>query len=179
MKKIMIAALLISGIPWAVEPANAFSDELLLNGSLTLLPETPGETSISATNNGPPFLAPRGFFPGVELVEPGTKLISDFVYLDPNDPTGQTVTLLSDGDTGISIGGVPVGVSLITAMVETGQFQDVSIFLSAQPGQIQVLSDVEATPLPPTWTMLLAGLAAFGFFYHRGAKRNYLGIATA
>lgn len=36
-----------------------------------------------------------------------------------------------------------------------------------------------ATPLPPTWTMMLAGIAGFGFIAHRRKKSRSAGIAAA
>ena len=36
-----------------------------------------------------------------------------------------------------------------------------------------------ATPLPTSWTMMLIGLAGFGFFAYRGSKRNVAAIAAA
>ncbi len=37
-----------------------------------------------------------------------------------------------------------------------------------------------ATPLPPTWTMMLIGLAGFGFFLHRRKRRDeFTGMITA
>jgi hypothetical protein len=35
-----------------------------------------------------------------------------------------------------------------------------------------------ATPLPPTWTMLLAGLVGLGLFVYRGSKTGSAGIAA-
>jgi hypothetical protein len=38
---------------------------------------------------------------------------------------------------------------------------------------------VEATPLPSTWTMLIAGFLGLGFFAYRGSKKNATAIAAA
>jgi hypothetical protein len=39
--------------------------------------------------------------------------------------------------------------------------------------------EVAATPLPPTWTMLIAGFIGLGFFVYRGAKKNAAPLAAA
>jgi hypothetical protein len=38
---------------------------------------------------------------------------------------------------------------------------------------------VAATPLPPTWTMLIAGFIGLGFFAHRSSRKRTAGLATA
>jgi hypothetical protein len=38
---------------------------------------------------------------------------------------------------------------------------------------------VAATPLPSTWTMLIAGFLGLGFFAYRGSKKNTAAIAAA
>jgi len=38
---------------------------------------------------------------------------------------------------------------------------------------------VGATPLPSTWTMLIAGLVGLGFFSYRGSKKNSAALAAA
>lgn len=40
------------------------------------------------------------------------------------------------------------------------------------------LGPVTATPLPPTWTMLIAGFVGLGFFAYRGSKRNAASFAA-
>ena len=47
--------------------------------------------------------------------------------------------------------------------------------LGQSPSQTQqdlISGSLVATPLPSTWTMLLAGFAAFGFFAFRGSKKS-------
>jgi len=38
---------------------------------------------------------------------------------------------------------------------------------------------VNATPLPSTWTMLIAGFAGLGFFAYRGSKNRSAALAAA
>ncbi len=40
-------------------------------------------------------------------------------------------------------------------------------------------SPTPATPLPSTWTMLIAGFVGLGFFAYRGSKKNTAAIASA
>jgi len=61
--------------------------------------------------------------------------------------------------------------------------------ITIDPGQLDsaglnefdlVLSPgVGATPLPSTWTMLIAGLVGLGFFSYRGSKKNSAALAAA
>jgi hypothetical protein len=60
-------------------------------------------------------------------------------------------------------------VTVVFSLKESGVFQDVSQYFNLAPGAIQVRSDVE-TPLPSTWTMMLIGLAAFGFVATRRVR---------
>lgn len=39
------------------------------------------------------------------------------------------------------------------------------------PGLLSTVGSVSATPLPSTWTMLIAGFAGSGFFAYRGSKK--------
>ena len=44
---------------------------------------------------------------------------------------------------------------------------------------VEFTSFVGQTPLPSTWTMLIAGFAGLGFFAYRGTKKSSAAIATA
>jgi len=41
------------------------------------------------------------------------------------------------------------------------------------------LTPVSATPIPPTWTMMLLGLAGFGFLAYRQTKKGSVALAAA
>jgi hypothetical protein len=41
------------------------------------------------------------------------------------------------------------------------------------------VSLVSPTPLPSTWTMLIAGFVGLGFIAYRGAKKNSAAVASA
>jgi hypothetical protein len=61
--------------------------------------------------------------------------------------------------------------------------------ITIDPGQLDsaglnefdlVLSPgVGATPLPSTWTMLIAGFVGLGFFAYRGSKKNTAPVSVA
>ncbi|MGO9327852.1 MAG: hypothetical protein ACLQJ0_07015 [Steroidobacteraceae bacterium] len=79
--------------------------------------------------------------------------------------------------------------SSLSAINSTGSY---GFFFTGAPGAYQeyqtgaggsftsiVYSTVGATPLPSTWTMLIAGFAGLGFFAYRGTKKNSAAIAAA
>ena len=47
------------------------------------------------------------------------------------------------------------------------------------PYQMAISGSVAATPLPSTWTMLIAGFIGLGFFAYRGSKKGSVELATA
>ena len=65
------------------------------------------------------------------------------------------------------------------AVVGTGS--DTLVFTTANDPSFTYLDDVSltATPLPPTWTMLIAGFVGLGFFAYRGTKKNGTACAAA
>ena len=50
-------------------------------------------------------------------------------------------------------------------------------------GDLKIINATEApistTPLPSTWTMLIAGFVGIGFFAYRGSKRNAVALVAA
>jgi hypothetical protein len=55
-----------------------------------------------------------------------------------------------------------------------GTGSDTLVFTTANDPSFTYLDDVSlmATPLPSSWTMLIAGFVGLGFFANRGTKRN-------
>ena len=49
---------------------------------------------------------------------------------------------------------------------------------AANVGNILDNVSVSTTPLPSTWSMLLAGFIGFGFVAYRGTRRNSSAVAT-
>lgn len=56
---------------------------------------------------------------------------------------------------------------------------DINADLSAGDPYFGIGGTVNATPLPSTWTMLIAGFAGLGFFAYRGSKKNAAAITAA
>jgi hypothetical protein len=50
--------------------------------------------------------------------------------------------------------------------------------LNPNPGSWSPSADISATPLPSTWTMLIAGFVGLGFFASRGSKKNSAALAA-
>ena len=76
------------------------------------------------------------------------------------DPTG-TPTFLSSGYSG-----------LVTEVVVVSSAPDFFVMDN-------VTYNVSATPLPSTWTMLIAGFLGLGFFAYRGSKKNGAALSAA
>jgi hypothetical protein len=87
----------------------------------------------------------------------------DVAYLANNDsstdPVGHAV-LSSLGGSVFDVTSVLIGISNDANFVFTN-LQDVT----------SSITTVSATPLPPTWTMMVIGLAGFGFAYRRKSKQ--------
>jgi hypothetical protein len=66
-----------------------------------------------------------------------------------------------------------------TSTTETLTFS--SLVTTGSPSYGNEITDValSATPLPSTWTMLIAGFAGLGFFAYRGTRKNLTAIAAA
>ena len=62
------------------------------------------------------------------------------------------------------------------SLPETSQFQDVSSYFGQNAGFVQIQS-VAATPLPPTWTIMLIGLVGLGFMLYRKGPQGVEGTA--
>ncbi len=88
----------------------------------------------------------------------GTTVFSE-LYTDPNYP------------------GSPY--TQFTANV-IGTGSDALVFTSAQDPAFTFLDNVSltATPLPSTWTLLIAGFLGLGFFAYRGTKKNSAAISA-
>jgi hypothetical protein len=109
-------------------------------------------------------------------------LLSFWRFQDSGGPTGLDVTW--DGTNvfhelyGAEYAGSPY--TEFTAIV-FGTGSDSLVFTSFQDPAFTYLDDVSltATPLPSTWTMLIAGFLGLGFVAYRGAKKNASALATA
>jgi hypothetical protein len=59
-----------------------------------------------------------------------------------------------------------------------GYFTDSSAQYNHEASGNQIIG-VAATPLPSTWTMLIAGFIGLGFFAYRGSKKGIAGLSPA
>jgi hypothetical protein len=73
---------------------------------------------------------------------------------------------------------VPIGAtSLYLGLPDALGFDNPPGYYNDNTGSFTV--NVTATPLPPTWTMLIAGFAGLGFFAYRGTKKSSAAFAAA
>lgn len=156
-------------------------------------------TNLSGPNAGPPT------FPITTTVNlSNLNLVVDFVggSSATYGPSSGYFSLSPDGESwngsAIPIGGTnpePISATL------TGTFSPLSIsdpgpdtilstftaVISDSPnlvdGDLAIINATEApistTPLPSTWTMLIAGFVGIGFFAYRGSKRNAVALVAA
>ena len=89
-------------------------------------------------------------------------------------PTFGSGDLIAIG--GISGVNVTVGYSYVLEVAPYSLTSDTllawNLTTSPGPGAFDVLGSVTTTPLPSTWTMLIAGFAGLGFLAYRGTKKN-------
>ncbi len=94
------------------------------------------------------------------------------------DVTWNSTTVYSELNTG------PFNTWYNISFDVTGTGSDALTFIDANDPSLTFLDDVSltaatATPLPSTWTMLIAGFLALGFFAYRGTKKGSAAIAAA
>jgi hypothetical protein len=168
MMKLTAVAVLSACALWPVGSASAItvtSDTLIVNGTSYFLPEG-GEanTAIFVPLATPPI--PSG---GVALTENSGAFNSDVLFYNPS----------ARGLFFVSSSGGSLSATGFTALKESGQLQNVGSYFGLAPGAIQVQS-AAATPLPPTWTIMLLGLAGLGLLLHRkGRAENVDGLVAA
>ena len=168
------------GALWSAAPAAAVpisSDEILVNGVLTVIAENPEGSNFNTGLQFSP--ANAGFY--IPLIEPipstpNNVILSDVIWFDSNG----FVNFASDDENG-NFPGVPPGSLRFRGepIVETGDFQDIGVIFGMTPVAFQVKSDVAETPLPSTWTFMLLGFAVFGFVIHRRTKTETVAFAAA
>ncbi len=75
-----------------------------------------------------------------------------------------------------------IGLQSSTANISSIQFTLTSAFNNPNDfaiGTVELTTAATATPLPSTWTMLIAGFVGLGFFAYRGTKKNGTAVAAA
>jgi hypothetical protein len=131
----------------------------------------------------------------------GFSLAPDTLSQTVSDTAGQAYDLsfsrfIGDGDPTVSMtvtwGGATIFSELNPGAANSNVYQtfsfgvvgtgsDTLVFTTANDPSFTYLDDVSltATPLPPTWTMLIAGFVGLGFFAYRGTKKNGTPSAAA
>jgi hypothetical protein len=170
--KLAMPALLVLYALWPVGSANA--DTLKLRGHNFVLGETAeknGDIIFAAFNDPPP-----GFKPGAGVVLTEGRFNSDVLFY-VTTPLGGAFEFASATSSGLN--GNFAG---FTFLPETGKFQNVGAVFGLGNGELKVRS-ANATPLPPTWTIMLTGLVGLGFMLYRrrrpGDVEGMAGMAVA
>jgi hypothetical protein len=123
---------------------------------------------------------------GATTVAGATYTLSVDVGFRNDLPDPGTVTLVLDGNSFLATGLYP-GLgnwSIYTATgIATSTGGSIVIDLASNGAQGDwdnvSLSTTSTTPLPSTWTMLIAGFVGFGFFAYRGTKKNAAALSAA
>jgi hypothetical protein len=148
--------------------ANAGIDVSIFSGS-TLV------TEVSSSNLGgtaTDFAATGGMQQSLTAFSSFSGVISDNLF------TGSVVNPAISGDItkALALNGIPL--SAFFDISESGPFGfDFSGSLNF--GSVTVSSPTAATPLPPAWTMMLIGIAGFGFVAYRQKSMPALRLAEA
>ena len=72
--------------------------------------------------------------------------------------------------------------SLAGILLSAQETVDLAIFNTAGVGDFvgnDLTINLTTTPLPSTWTMLIAGFVGLSFFAYRGSKKHSVALATA
>jgi hypothetical protein len=99
----------------------------------------------------------------------------DFESSFPGETTSMCVGLAAAfGNCGV----LPTDLSPVGVNGAVGVPDFLVLYTSEFP-TITLVSSVTTTPLPPTWTMLIAGFAALGFFAYLGTKNRSAAVAAS
>jgi hypothetical protein len=106
-------------------------------------------------------------------------------YLEVQDGNPVTSLVVNWGATQVfsELNTGPFDIYQLFSFDVTGTGSDKLEFITANDPSLTFLDDVSltpvtATPLPSTWTMLIAGFVGLGFFAYRGSKKNSATIAA-
>jgi hypothetical protein len=158
MKNFATVALLSVSALWLVGPANA--DTVKFKGKTYSVSE---KAEASGDFIFVPFARPpKGFDADGGVVLTEGKFNSDVIIYESNLPIG--AGFIFESATNKSLNG---NFSGFTSIPETGREQNIGKAFGLGAGELKVRSDPAATPLPPTWTIMLIGLIGLGFLLYR------------
>jgi len=142
------------------DPPDAFGG-VNANGILDLITDVDGSIVVPGTTNPATtdyFYAEAGYADlGVETLTVYNSSLVPIGSATDNNPTG------AFGRYTFAIS--TPGIAYFTISSPNDSFGVDDISLNTPVG-------IGATPLPPTWTMLIAGFVGLGFFAYRGSKKN-------
>ena len=112
-------------------------------------------------------------FGGIVNWVPNEQLVSIAAY----NAKGNLIDFdaLSAGDANIATPNSFIGFKELSADIAKVVLTDGYVGI----GALQEIGLVLPTPLPSTWTMLIAGFAGLGFFAYRGSKKGSVALAAA
>ena len=149
-----------------------------ISGTFTLTPALGPSQNVSVAPSS------FSFSDGVETITKATAGLANFEFI--TDPTGliidwQIIIQNSAGTKEIETLGGPFFLSLGDFVINltyppTGGIQFTTV---ASAGPTALSPKLATTPLPSTWTMLIAGFIGLGFFAYRGKKKNSAALAAA
>jgi len=137
----------------------------------------------TSTEAGNLTLEPAGTW--INTLSPSVDLISDNILSAPGNPPVPANPAL-DGDGIVFLGSTLPLTSQYINIWGNGTnnytyFNNYNGPFPAVNGTLAsfTVSYIGVTPLPSTWTMLIAGFVGLGFFAYRGSKKNVAAIAAA
>jgi hypothetical protein len=130
-------------------------------------------TNVSTTLNGNPVQS----FDWQPVYQPSSKFTYDYTGLSPalpNTPTSVSLTVL-EGRESLTILQQPNALNGETLILDFNDDADNGSALYSA----ELTFNVTSTPLPSTWTMLIAGFVGLGFLAYCGKKNRAAAMAVA
>jgi hypothetical protein len=135
-------------------------------------------TPISGAISNLSYTVTSALFSGPATFDAINFYLFDYGVLGLSSTSTLTTTLTGTNGITIYLGGFGGGTSPL-ASVWYSQDDLSATYNATGPYNISIVSDANATPLPSTWTMLVAGFVGLGFFAYRGSKKGNAAFAAA